>query len=377
MNRVMRWSGSVVLAVAATSVFAASAQAAAPHAADQDSRPVFVQTDATSGNHVVAYGRNGVGQLSFAGDYATGGNGGVLTGSVVDHTASQGALTYDGRHHLLYAVNAGSNTVSVLAVDGDRLQLRQVISSGGSFPVSVTVHGDLVYVLNALGGGSLQGYRSECGKLKAVSAWHRALGLDAGASPQFTHTPGQIAFTPDGSHLVVTTKANTNAIDVFSVGRRGDLAPTPTVIVKAGSVPFAVTFDRRGDLVVAETGTGSVTTYSIKADGRLIQLATKATGQAATCWVTAQGTLIFASNAGSATVSEYRAAGRTLVALGTTATDAGTVDADVTADGKFLYVQAGAAGIVDGFAIHSDGSLTPVGSVTVPDAVGGEGIVAL
>src|SRR5258707_1155851 len=83
-----------------------------------------------------------------------GGRGGILDGSVVDHTASQGSLGYDPRHGLLYAVNPGSNTVSVFAVHGDRLALRQVLGSGGTFPVSVTVHGDVVYVLNALKGGS-------------------------------------------------------------------------------------------------------------------------------------------------------------------------------------------------------------------------------
>ena len=63
---------------------------------------------------------------------------------------------------------------------------------------------------------------------------------------------------------------------------------------------------------------------------------------------------------------------------GQTTTDTnGTVDADATPDGAYLYVQTGAAGIVDGFKIHENGSLTSVGSVTVPNAVGGEGIVAL
>jgi len=52
-------------------------------------------------------------------------------------------------------VNAGRNTISVFAVRGDRLALRQVLSSGGTFPVTVAVHGNLVYVLNALNGGSL------------------------------------------------------------------------------------------------------------------------------------------------------------------------------------------------------------------------------
>lgn len=77
---------------------------------------------------------------------------------MVDHLASQGSLTYDPRSGELYAVNAGSNTVSAFSVRGDHLTLEQVVSSGGTFPVSVAARGDLVYVANALGGGSVQGH---------------------------------------------------------------------------------------------------------------------------------------------------------------------------------------------------------------------------
>ena len=110
---------------------------------------VFVQTDNTAGNQVVAYDRAHGGSLTLANTYDTRGLGGQLSGSVVDHLASQGSLTYDQDNALLYAVNAGSNTVSVFSVRGDQLTLRQVVGSGGTFPVSVAVHGHLVYVLNA------------------------------------------------------------------------------------------------------------------------------------------------------------------------------------------------------------------------------------
>ena len=119
---------------------------------------VFVQTDNTAGNQVVAYNRADNGTLTLAATYNTGGLGGVLNGSAVDHLASQGSLAYNQRDGSLYAVNAGSNTVSVFSVTGDHLSLRQVVGSGGVFPVSVAVHGDLVYVLNAENGGSVQGY---------------------------------------------------------------------------------------------------------------------------------------------------------------------------------------------------------------------------
>ena len=150
----------MALAVTAIAAFAGSASASigGPFSPGAD-HVVFVQNNSTTGNQVFAYDRAPNGTLSLAGAYATGGVGGVLAGSVVDHLASQGSLTYDHRHGLLYAVNAGSNSVSVFAVIHDRLYLRQILPSGGSFPVSVAVHNDLVYVLNARNGGSVQGYR--------------------------------------------------------------------------------------------------------------------------------------------------------------------------------------------------------------------------
>ena len=86
---------------------------------------MFVQTDNPAGNTVVAYDRGPDGALHQAGMYATGGVGGVLAGSVVDHLASQGSLALDRAHGLLYAVNAGSNTITVFAVHGDRLVRRR------------------------------------------------------------------------------------------------------------------------------------------------------------------------------------------------------------------------------------------------------------
>ena len=169
---------------------------------------VFVQTDNTAGNQVVAYDRADNGTLTLKHTYATGGLGGVLNGSAVDHLASQGSLTYDPRNNLLYAVNAGSNTVSVFSVRGDQLTLRQVVSSGGSFPVSVAVHGNLVYVLNAENGGTVQGYAVVFGHLLPLPGPDRPWASNPAATPQFTNTPGQVAFSPDGSQLIVTTKAN-------------------------------------------------------------------------------------------------------------------------------------------------------------------------
>ena len=205
---------------------------------------VFVQTDNTAGNQVVAYARSAAGTLTLAGSYATGGLGGQLTGSVVDHLASQGSLQYDAAQHLLVAVNAGSNSVTVFGVHGTRLHQRQIIGSGGQFPVSVAIRGNLVYVLNALRGGSVQGYRlSPVGHLAFLRGSHRRLGLNQAATPQFTNTPGQVAFSPAGSQLIVTTKANGNDIDVFGVRPSGRLSASP--VVNAGPSPSRSPSTRR------------------------------------------------------------------------------------------------------------------------------------
>jgi 6-phosphogluconolactonase (cycloisomerase 2 family) len=368
-------AGALLAGSAAAIALGVAPAAQASTIGQSASSAVFVQTDNTSGNQVEVYQRAADGTLSLVQGYATGGLGGVLTGSVVDHLASQGSLTYDSAHHLLYAVNAGSNTVSVFAVSGVQLTLRQVVSSGGTFPVSVAVHGSVVYVLNAENGGSIQGYRVENGRLELKSDWNRQLGLESDGTPQFTHTPGQVGFTADGSQLLVTTKAAGNDVYVYRLGFDGSPSHQVTVNSLPGTVPFAFVSTGWRQVALVEAGSSTVTTFEVGYDGTLTQLSSVATGQAATCWIAGDGDLLFASNAGSANETGLQVGGfGSLTSLGDTKTDAGTVDAAASQDGRNLYVQTGGNGIVDEYAIGTGGSLTQIGSVTVPGAAGGEGI---
>ena len=243
-------------------------------------------------------------------------------------------------------------------------------------PVSVAVHGNLVYVLNALNGGSVRGYRVFAGRLFPIPGSKRRLHLDPAASPQFVNTPGQVAFSPSGSQLIVTTKANGNDVDVFGVRPDGTLTTSPVVNSEPGTVPFAITFDPAGDLVIAEAGPSALATFALHSDGTITQLDAVDTGQSATCWVTADGEQLFTSNTGSGNVTGFTSGAQgQLTLLGQTATDPGTVDSSATPDGRFLYVQAGGIGSVDEFSVGA-GTLTEIGSVSVPGAVGGEGIAA-
>jgi 6-phosphogluconolactonase (cycloisomerase 2 family) len=381
MKSFVRLALTAALAAALVGAFAAPAVAGPSHGAHAPGADhvVFVQTDNTAGNQVVAYDRADSGTLTLANTYNTGGFGGVLNGSVVDHLASQGSLTYDHGNALLYAVNAGSNTVSVFSVDGDQLTLRQVIDSGGTFPVSVTASGDLVYVLNAQDGGSVSGYRAAGGKLHPIEGSVRSLGLTIPTdTSQFTHTPGQVAFSPDGSQVIVTTKATTNAIDVFAVRSNGRLSDSPVANSEPGTVPFAVSFDAAGHLVVAEAGTNALAAFTLNSDGTITLIDAVPSGQPATCWIASAQGYFFASNAGGPSESGYQTgANGQLTLVGSTTTDPGTVDASASTGGQFLYIQTGKNGIVDEFTVHANGTLTPIGSVTVTGATGGEGIVAI
>jgi len=344
---------------------------------DHGSGVVFVQTNEPSGNKIDVFDRGADGRLTLAATTPTGGLGGVAApGTESDHLASQGSLALSADGKALIAVNAGSGTVTAFLVHGDRLQLRNIVSSGGQFPASVAVHDDLVYVLNSGGSGIVQGFRLIGGRLDPIPGSARTLGLANGNPPDFLAAPGQVGFTPDGGKLLVTTKASTSSIDVFDVRPDGRLSAAPVVNPSATPVPFAFAFGPRGRLVSGEAGTSSVTTYAIGANGTLGDPKSQSDGQTALCWIQRVGDFYFVSNTGSNTLSSFRvdSSGQpTLLRAIAATTHPGPIDLAVS--GRFLYAETGSQGTVDEFAVNDDGTLTSIGAVTgLPPGL--EGIAA-
>ena len=164
---------------------------------------VYAMTNHAAGNQVVVYSRAPDGQLALKGYVDTGG-----LGTSRIRLSSQGPVVLSPDNRWLYVVNVGSDDLSVFRVVRDGLRLVQVVPSGGDMPNSVTVHGDLVYVLNngGLGLGNITGFRqAPDGTLRQLPGSSRPLSA-AGA------VPAQVSFSPDGGTLVVTEKA-TNLID--------------------------------------------------------------------------------------------------------------------------------------------------------------------
>jgi 6-phosphogluconolactonase (cycloisomerase 2 family) len=375
--------GAILLSVLAGAVAfaaAAHAQSGAGTPKSATASVVFVQTNEPAGNNIVVYDRAGDGQLTRAGTYATGGNGGVAApGTESDHLASQGSLAYDAADGLLIAVNAGSDSVSTFSVHGDLLRLEGVVSSGGQFPASIAVHGRLVYVLNSGGSGIVQGFRIADDRLVRIPGSDRTLGLANTDPPFFLSSPGQIGFTPDGRQVLVTTKASGGLIDAFQVRPDGRLSATPTANPSATPVPFAFTFTPNARLAVGEAGASTVSTYAVNSDGTLVDPKSEPDGQVALCWIVRVGQYYYVSNTGSNTLSGYTitADGQPSL-IGTTGvvatTEPGPIDTTSPSGTSFLYAETG-SGTVDEFSVNDDGTLTPLGVVDgLP--VGIEGIAS-
>jgi 6-phosphogluconolactonase (cycloisomerase 2 family) len=375
------------------SALALVAVLAQPGVASAWSRPkpshehgVFVETNDPTNNQIVAYHRESDGTLGRSHVYDTHGKGGQLGGAPSDPLGSQGALTYDAAHHILLAVNAGSGTLSVFRVNGEKLHLHQVIDAG-AFPVSVAVHDDLVYVLDAGGAGAVRGYHVHGATLRAIAGSGRSLSLAAPPSPDmaFLFSPGQVAFSPDGQHVLVTTKMNGHTIDVYAVQPDGRLSADARKNASQTPVPFALLFDHRGHLLVGEAGTSSLTTYALDDGGVLTPLTSLSDGQTALCWLVEARGFFFVANTGSATISGFSEANGHLSLVDDThkaqpapgvvaTTSGGTIDLAAAAEGSFLYAESGAHGTVDAYRVRFDGTLRHIDHVGGFGALGLEGI---
>lgn len=363
----------VVMAVlgAAAVVSAVPAQAANGSAA----HAVFVETNDPAGNSIATFDRHANGTLSYVTSYATGGNGGRAAGSGSDPLASQASLVLIPDAGVLIAVNAGSDTIAVFEVHGDRLHLEQVVWSGGPFPASVAVHGNLVYALDAGGQGYVSGFRLAGGFLHPIEGSTRGLGLANATPPFFLSDPAQAGFTPGGDHLIVTTKTN-STVDVFSVNPDGRLDPAPVKNSAAG-LPFAFVFNGPESLVLNFAATSSLQTYRVNADNTITATgAAVGDAQAAPCWITPAAGFDYVSNTGSGSVSEFEVSGSSVTLVSSTAATgiSGAIDS-ATAAG-FLYVQSGLSGTVHAFSIGAGGALTPIQVASVPDGASQEGIAA-
>lgn len=296
---------------------------------------LYTESNATGSNEILMYKINSNGSLNAQGTVATGGAG---TGMPL---GSQGAVTLDNDREWLYAVNAGSNSISSFKVNNNgSLTLASTVGSRGTMPVSVTVHGNLVYVLNR-GSDNIHGFEiGSGGVLNPIPGSGKPLsgtGVDA----------PQISFTPNGDLIVVTEKA-TNKLSTFKVKNDGSVQ-SGVFTNSVGQTPFGFDFGRDDNMIVSNAvgggaGAGSATSYrnGSNAVPQAVNGA-RANYQSAPCWVavTKYGRFAYVTNTASNNISSYYVApwgGLYLVESNAASTEMGPLDIIVGENNYYVYV---------------------------------------
>lgn len=344
---------------------------------------VYALTNEASGNYIAAYDRTDTGALIPAGSFATGGLG-IGDGTDGEGLGSQGALQLSPDKNYLYAVNAGSNDISVLKVGRRGLSLIQRISSGGTSPISLTLRGKLLYVLNYQReeGGGGEGEGDDCGGITGFTVFP-----DGHLSPLLNSSrplsacgsnPGQVGFNPSGTLLAVTEKA-TSVITSYTVGSNG--LPSAPIVSPAisGTFPFSLAFNSKGLLLVTDdfndaSKAGGASSFKASPDGHFTLVSGSIpTLNTATCWVVITGDdrYAYVTNTNDGNISGYSLSSDGVLALlnpsdGITAvTGPSTKPRDLafSSDYHYLYTLNSLSGTIFGYAVNADGSLSQISQV--------------
>lgn len=326
---------------------------------------VYSLSNEVSGNRVLLYTTGKDGDLTFMNGYPAGGTG---TGMGL---GNQGAIAM--QEDLLLAVNPGSNTVSSFSLSHGVPQLVSTVSSGGTRPVSVTIHNNLVYVLNG-GSSNISGFTLGANySLAPIPNSSRPLSAaNAG--------PAQVSFVAGGWALAITEKA-TNKITTYTVNANGTPGAMHT-LTSANTTPFGFAVGKAGYIYVSEAaggapGASTVSSYYINNSG-MISLADGpvSAGQTAACWVvmTNNGKYVYATNTGSNNITSFVAgAGGSLdVSEAVAGLGAAPLDAAMNRNSKLLFVLNSGDHSISAFSVSHDGDLTQVDNITgVPPAATG------
>lgn len=328
---------------------------------------LFVMGNAADGNEVLAFRRGVNGSPVLAGSFPTGGQG---TGSGL---GSQGSVVLDETGEWLFVVNAGSDEISTFQVTHDYLVLRDIVSSGGDRPVSLTVHGDVLYVLNAgdanaqpVTASNITGFTVDEGGLTPIAGSTRPLSVT-------NANPAQVGFSPDGATLVVTERA-TQVLTSFAVDVQG-VAGEPVITPSSGMTPFGFEFADDDTLVVAEAfggaaGASAASSYRLEDGVPVLVSGSVPTLQTSACWVAISKKRNYAyttNTAGDSITGFSLAADGALTRFadgGATALPGdGPADVAFSRDGRYLYVVNGQTDTIGVMQIHSSGALTVLADV--------------
>lgn len=316
---------------------------------ETNSHQSFVYTVANSAgeNAVAAFSRDRrTGQLRYLGRYASGG-----LGNPAIFAVSQHSIVSDGRR--VYAINPGSHDISTFVVlPGGALQLLSVVPSGGKVPVSLALHGDLLYVANF-------GTPPGTPETESSPANYSGFRLQRDGSPvplpgstiqlASGDAPSDIVFNPEGC-LLIGTRAGGSIIDSFLVSGSGLLVRAD--LLRDQPAAFGAAFNPLrpwqlfADYAAPAPGAvaGAVGSFRVDGQGRLERTgAPSDPSLQAPCWivVSPDGRSLWVSSAFSQALTLFSIGndGRLSLTSVFAPTDSGLASLDIALDqeGRYLY----------------------------------------
>lgn len=382
---------------------------AAPDGTDLRRGGVFAQSNFADGNFVVAYARRPDGGLAEVGRFPTGGDG---SGAFEDSSnglvvaSAEGEVSpnnFGNEGDLLFATNAGSNSITIFRIEQATLTRVEVQDTGGERPVSVAISNGLVYILhngetakspldeegtpieNCTTGNrpSVTGFRLDGDKLEPIPNSTREL------SGEQESGCAQVTFSPNGKALVVTERLarpselgqaedDGGVFVTFPVGENGVLGEK-RVVNTSGKGPFGFTFTRDNVLIVAEqvdlaAHSGQGSSYRLDENGALNPTG-PAVGNFGTdpCWVvvTDDQRYAFVSSAlGDGQLSTYAIGEKGAIRLhdpvatspnedsANDGIELGATDIALSRDSRYLYQLNSTRGYINVLRVEKNGSLT-------------------
>ncbi len=348
---------------------------------------VYTASNEATGNQVIAFDINRNGRLIEIGRFETQGTG---TGAPL---GNQSALTTDASDRWLFVTNSGDSSLTSFRLQPYGLQFVNRIESGGYRPLSVSVFGTLVYVLNEGSGNSadpdymrydnISGFRfTGGGILEPIPDSTRILDKTQPTSP------AQVGFNKSGTVLLVTEKA-TNTLTTFVMQADGTPASSPLKRPSFIPTPFGFSFGDRDYVFVTEAnGGGQGVTASYRVDretGAVSNLVDSVDQGSATCWTVLSNdqTIGYSTNTGDGTVSLYRinfngtmdffrkGYGAHNNADKPIPSGTGVRDAVLTQNNKFLVTLNNGESTIRGFFVRNNGAIVPSRTSAIPASATG------
>jgi 6-phosphogluconolactonase (cycloisomerase 2 family) len=177
-------------------------------------------------------------------------------------------------------------------------------------------------------------------------------------------------------------------VDIFAVEDTGVLGASMSY-VSSGPTPFGFAFGKRDQFFVSEAFGGAadasaVSSYQVTGEAAIgVVSPSVPTTETAACWVvvSGDGKYLYATNAGSGTVSGYSIRHNGAIALldanGVTGTTgAGVTDVALSNNGRYLYALRPGAGAIVSFRVENHGGLALIGTTPIPSGSGSNGLIA-